>query len=205
LEIQRTVIERGNNFMKNEQEALFAAEAMPHLKDLYRTALRVVREPSAAEDIVQEVFLQAWKSFENYETGTNCRAWLFQIMFFKISHYRRTLSMQAKFFQSDDEEGTLFAHAVAETPIPQHLTDEELINAVDDLPANYRAVVLLADVEEFSYKEVAEILQIPIGTVMSRLSRARKTLRESLATVAPEYGINMPVPAFNNQAAICAY
>lgn len=190
--------------MKNEQEAIFAAEAMPYLNDLYRTAVRLTRSQTEAEDIVQEVFLQAWKSFENYEPGTNCRAWLYQIMFFKISHYRRSFATQAKFFQADDEEGTLFAHAVAETPLPQHLTDEDVIKAVDNLPANYRAVVLLADVEEFSYKKVAEILQIPIGTVMSRLSRARKNLRESLACVAPEYGIKMPVPAFNNRAAICA-
>ncbi len=75
--------------MKNSQEDIFAAEAMPHLKDLYRTALRLTRGQPAAEDIVQEVFLQAWKSFESYETGTNCRAWLYQIMFFKISHFRR--------------------------------------------------------------------------------------------------------------------
>jgi RNA polymerase sigma-70 factor (ECF subfamily) len=190
--------------MKNNQEEIFAAEAMPHLKDLYRTALRLTREQSQAEDIVQEVFLQAWKSFESYETGTNCRAWLYQIMFFKISHYRRSLVMQSKFFQQDDEEGTIFAHAAVEQPIPQHLTDEDMIAAVDGLSTNYRAVVLLADVEEFSYKEVAEILQIPIGTVMSRLSRARANLRESLAGVAPEYGFKNSVAAFTNQTAICA-
>lgn len=185
--------------MKNEQEAIFAVEAMPHLKDLYRTALRVVRDPEAAEDIVQEVFLQAWKSFESYEQGTNCRAWLYQIMFFKISHFRRNFAMQAKFFQSDDEEGTLFAHAAAETPILQHLTDEDVIKAVDKLPAKFRAVVMLADVEEFDYKEVAQILSIPIGTVMSRLSRARKNLRESLASVAPEYGIKISGVALAGQ------
>ncbi len=191
-------------FMKNNREEIFALEAMPNLKELYRIAVRLTRSQTEAEDIVQEVFLQAWKSFDNYEAGTNCRAWLYKILFFKISHYRRGFAMQMKFFQSDDEEGTLFAHAAAETPIPQHLTDDEIIAAVDSLPPNYRAVVLLADVEEFSYKEVAEILQIPIGTVMSRLSRARKNLRESLAAVAPEYGIKLPIPAFNNQAAICA-
>jgi RNA polymerase sigma-70 factor, ECF subfamily len=153
---------------------------------------------------VQEVFLQAWKSFDNYEAGTNCRAWLYQILFFKISHYRRSFAMQAKFFQSDDEEGSLFAHAAAEKPVPQQLTDEDVIKAVDDLPTNYRAVVLLADVEEFSYKETAEILRIPIGTVMSRLSRARKNLRESLASVAPEYGFKTSVSAVTNQSAVFA-
>lgn len=189
--------------MKNNLEETFASEAMLHLKDLYRTALRLTREPSVAEDIVQEVFRQAWKSFHGYEAGTNCRAWLYKILFFKISHHRRALVMQSRFFQSDDEEGTLFARAVSPTPIPQTLTDDEIIAAVDNLSANYRSVVLLADVEEFSYTETAEILQIPLGTVMSRLSRARKQLRESLACAAREYGIKIPVPAINNQAAVC--
>ena len=190
--------------MNDNRETIFAAEAVPHLKDLYRTAVRLTRSQTTAEDIVQEVYLQAWKSFESYETGTNCRAWLYQIMFFKISHLRRNFAMQSKFFQSDDEEGTLFAHAAAETPIPQHLTDEEIIRAVDKLSSKFRAVVLLCDVEEFSYKEVAQILQIPIGTVMSRLSRGRKNLRESLADVAPEYGFKNKVAAFVNQTKLYA-
>jgi RNA polymerase sigma-70 factor (ECF subfamily) len=190
--------------MKNEQEIIFSDEAMPHLKDLYRTALRVVRDQTAAEDIVQEVFLQAWKSFESYEQGTNCRAWLYQIMFFKISRHRRSLVIQSKFFQSDDEEGTLFAHAAANEPVSQNLTDEDVIAAMDKLPAKYRAVVLLADVEEFDYKQVAQILQIPIGTVMSRLSRARTQLRQSLAPVAPEYGIKFQVAPPINQTTACA-
>ena len=170
-------------------EETFAREAMPHSKDLYRTAVRLTREQTTAEDIVQEVFLQAWKSFESYKPGTNCRAWLYQIMFFKISHHRRSLAMQSKIFQPDDEEGTLFARAVAAQSIQRHLTDEDVIAAVDRLPANFRAVVLLADVEEFDYKEIAQILSIPIGTVMSRLSRGRKYLRESLFGLAHEFGI----------------
>lgn len=185
--------------MTNDRETIFAEEAMPHLNDLYRTAARLTRDQTTAEDIVQEVFLQAWKSFENYEHGTNCRAWLYQILFFKISHHRRGLAMQSKFFQSDDEEGTLFANAAAPEPFAAHLTDEDIIRAVDALPVKYRAVVLLADVEEFDYKEIAQILNIPIGTVMSRLSRARKNLRESLSEIAPAYGIKTAVPAFNKQ------
>lgn len=190
--------------MNANTEETFAREAMPHLKDLYRTALRLTREQTAAEDIVQEVFLQAWKSFDSYEPGTNCRAWLYKILFFKISHHRRNLAVQSRFFQSDDEEGTLFAHAAAPQSVEHYLTDEDVITAVDRLPANYRAVVLLADVEEFDYKEIAQILSVPIGTVMSRLSRARKQLRESLATAAPEYGIKLGVPAFTNRAAMSA-
>lgn len=190
--------------MKNEQETIFAREAMPHLKDLYRTALRLVRSRDAAEDVVQEVFLQAWKSFGHYETGTNCRAWLYQIMFFKISRHRRASAMQSKFFQADDDEGTLFAHVAASEPISPSLTDDDVIAAVDKLPAKYRAVVLLADVEEFDYKEVAQILSIPLGTVMSRLSRARKNLRESLLLIAPEYGIKISNAPRINQTTVCA-
>ena len=190
--------------MKSNQEEIFALEATPHLKDLYRTAVRLTRSQTEAEDIVQEVFLQAWKSFEHYETGTNCRAWLYQIMFYKISHFRRQFVMQSKHFQADDEEGTFFAHAAAAPSVSQALTDEDVIAAVDKLSPQYRSVVLLTDVEEFSYKEAAEILQIPIGTVMSRLSRARQQLRDSLAAVAPEYGFKNPVAAFTNQTAACA-
>jgi len=190
--------------MKINREEIFASEAMPHLKDLYRTAVRLTRSQTEAEDIVQEVYLQAWKSFDAYETGTNCRAWLYQIMFYKISHFRRAFVMQSKFFLSDDEEGTIFAHAAAGQSIPQHLTDESIIAAVDKLSTNYRAVVLLADVEEFSYKETAEILQVPIGTVMSRLSRARQQLRVSLSGIAPEFGFKTTFATSANQTAVCA-
>lgn len=190
--------------MTNGRETIFATEAMPHLNDLYRTAARLTRDQTTAEDIVQEVFLQAWKSFDGYEQGTNCRAWLYQILFFKISHHRRNLTMQSKFFQLDDEEGTLLANVAAPEPLTAHLTDEGIIRAVDALPVKFRAVVLLADVEEFDYKEIAQILNIPIGTVMSRLSRARKNLRESLAPVAPAYGIKTVVPAFNKQTVALA-
>lgn len=189
--------------MTNEKELIFAAEAMPHLNDLYRTAARLTRDQTTAEDVVQEVFLQAWKSFESYEQGTNCRAWLYQILFFKISHHRRSLAMQSRFFQPDDEEGTLFAQAVAPESVAPHLTDEEVIRAVDNLPIKYRAVVLLADVEEFDYKEIAQILEIPIGTVMSRLSRARQNLRESLSDVAPAYGIKTAPKSFISMNVSC--
>jgi RNA polymerase sigma-70 factor (ECF subfamily) len=112
--------------------------------------------------------------------------------------------VQSKFFQSDDEEGTLFARAIAPQIIERHLTDGEVIHAVDSLPANYRAVVLLADVEEFDYKEIARILNVPIGTVMSRLSRARQQLRKSLTGAAREFGIKNLGAIVQRQTAACA-
>jgi RNA polymerase sigma-70 factor, ECF subfamily len=166
---------------------IFEAEAMRHLNELYRTANRLTRNPTEAEDLVQETFMQAWKSFDRYEAGTNCRAWLYKILFNKFDHHRRKKYTQLKYLQEAGEE--VFDKAMVVAPIPEYLTDTEVIRALDKLPEHYRSVVLLADVQEFDYKEIAEILQIPIGTVMSRLNRARTQLRKSLAQVAQGYGI----------------
>lgn len=166
---------------------IFEGEAMQHIDDLYRTALRLTRDPSEADDLVQETYMQAWKSFDHYELGTNCRAWLYKILFNKFDHHRRKKYTQAKYFQEADE--LVIANSVQTPSVPEHLTDREVISALDKLPEHYRSVVLLADVHEFDYKEVAQILDIPIGTVMSRLNRARTQLKKSLARTAAEYGI----------------
>jgi RNA polymerase sigma-70 factor (ECF subfamily) len=166
---------------------IFEAEAMQHIDDLYRTAKRLTRSETDADDLVQETYMQAWKSFEHYEVGTNCRAWLYKILFNKFDHYRRKQYTQSKYFQEADD--FVFDISAAATSVPEHLTDEQVISALDKLPEHYRSVVLLADVHEFDYKEVAQILDIPIGTVMSRLNRARTQLKKSLAGVAREYGI----------------
>lgn len=167
--------------------ALFESEAMPHMNDIFRAAARVLGDRGRAEDVTQEVFLQAWKSFERFEPGTNCRAWLFKILFHSISHYRRKWFKFS--FVKESEE--LIESCVAYTaPIPEHLTDEEILAALEKLPPDYKAVVLLVDIEEFAYKEAAGILGVPIGTVMSRLSRGRKQLREHLMGVAQEYGFS---------------
>lgn len=166
---------------------IFEAEAMKHIDDLFRTAKRLTMNQTDAEDLVQETFMQAWKSFDHYEVGTNCRAWLYKILFNKFDHQRRKKYTRAKYIQEADDLTFLSASFVA--PIPEHLTDTEVIAALNKLPEHYRSVVLLADVQEFDYKEVAQILDIPIGTVMSRLSRGRTQLKKSLAKVAVEYGI----------------
>lgn len=173
--------------MKEITPEIFETEAMRHINDLYRTAVRLTMSQTEAEDLVQETYMQAWKSFDHYEPGTNCRAWLYKILFNKFDHYRRKKYTRAKYLQEADE--LVFDNAAYSAPIPEHLTDTEIIAALNKLPEHYRAVVLLADVHEFDYKEVAQILDIPIGTVMSRLSRARTQLKKSLAKVAVEYGI----------------
>jgi RNA polymerase sigma-70 factor (ECF subfamily) len=164
----------------------FEAEAMPYINDLFRSAHRMLRDPARAEDVVQEVYLQAWKSFERFERGTNCKAWLYRILFHSVNHYRRKW-FRLRFFSETEDR---YEETVTWTPpLPDSLTDGEILAALDSIPPDFRAVVLLVDVEEFAYKEVAEILQIPIGTVMSRLSRGRKLLREQLADVARALGI----------------
>jgi RNA polymerase sigma-70 factor (ECF subfamily) len=175
---------------------IFEMEAMRHLDDLFRTAKRLTRSETDAEDLVQETFMQAWKSFDHYEVGTNCRAWLYKILFNKFDHYRRKKYTQAKYIQEADD--LTFLSAAYCAPLPEHLTDTEVITALGRLPDHYRSVVLLADVQEFDYKEVAVILDIPIGTVMSRLNRGRAQLKKSLSRVAAEYGITAApkAPAF---------
>ena len=169
---------------------IFEAEAMPHLDDLFRTARRLTYSGDDAEDLIQETFMQAWKSFDQYEAGTNCRAWLYKIMFNKLDHYCRRKYTQAKYVQERPPDDLVFANAVYAAPIPEHLADDEVIAALTKLSDHYRTIVLLTDIHEFSYKEAAEILNIPIGTVTSRLSRARAQLKKSLSGVARDYGIN---------------
>lgn len=175
-------------------EERFEAEAMPHLNDLFRTALRMTGEHGHAEDVVQEVYLQAWRSFEHFEAGTNCRAWLYKILFHCVSHHRRKWF---RFPLLKAEEEFLEANLAQPDPVAEHVTDSEILNALDELSSEFRSVVLLVDVEEFAYKEVAGILSIPIGTVMSRLSRGRALLRKRLAEVARSYGIGKAVQGDN--------
>jgi RNA polymerase sigma-70 factor, ECF subfamily len=184
--LSKPILAQGKNVARKPTLADFEAAAMPHIDDLFRTAQRVLRDPSRAEDVVQEVYLQAWKSFERFELGTNCKAWLYKILFHSINHYRR------KWFRLRllGEKEEYLEENLAWTPsLPDHLTDADILAALEDIPQNFKSVVLLVDVEEFAYKDVGEILEIPIGTVMSRLSRGRKLLRERLADVAASYGI----------------
>src|SRR5215468_8933604 len=174
-------------FSKRPRTDEFEAAAMPHMKDIYRTAARLLGNSPGADDVVQDVYLQAWKSFHQFELGTNCRAWLFKILFHTLNHYRRKW-LNIRMVKDSDE---ILEHAAAsQPPLPEHITDEELLAALAEVPQDFRAVVLLVDVEEFSYKEAAGILNAPIGTVMSRLSRGRRLLRERLAGVAQSYGIS---------------
>lgn len=160
----------------------FESVALPHFGDLYRTASRVIGDREEAGDLVQETYLQAWKSFNRFEAGTNCRAWLFKILFHVIHHHRRKWFNIKLIKESDEILEDVLAY---EPPVSEHVTDEDILSALDNVPEDFREVVLLSDVQEFSYKEIADTLQIPVGTVMSRLSRGRKILRTQLAQLGP--------------------
>ncbi len=153
----------------------FEAVAFDHLDALFRTAKALLRNAEEAEDVVQETYLQAWKSFHRFTPGTNCRAWMFAILFNVVRHHRRKWLDRFRFGLPEGFE--------------QSLTDEEVLAALQQIPSQNAEVVLLADVHEFSYKEIQDTLGIPIGTVMSRLSRGRLMLRGKLAGPAAAIGI----------------
>ncbi|MDQ3252496.1 MAG: sigma-70 family RNA polymerase sigma factor [Acidobacteriota bacterium] len=164
----------------------FEAEAMPHMDSLFRIAMWRVRDRATAEDLVQETMTEALKSFHRFEPGTNAHAWLVTIMSHTDSKRRRKLARLEVVGDADERIAETVAY---QPPTPEGLTDEEVLGALSRIPTNYSQVVMLADVEEFSYKEIANALQVPIGTVMSRLNRGRKLLRAELAEYAGACGI----------------
>src|SRR5271157_4603158 len=119
--------------------ARFEAEAIPHLNDLFRTALRLMGERGHAEDVIQEVYLQAWRSFEHFEAGTNCRAWLYKILFHCVSHHRRKWF---RFPLLKEKEEFLEANLAAPAAVAEHITDDEILKALDEIPSEFRSVVL---------------------------------------------------------------
>jgi len=174
------------SLFKSKKE--FETVALPLIDDLFRFTLRVTRNRTEAEDIVQEAYFEAWKSFHRFERGTNCRAWMFKILFHMIQRSRRRW-VQFNSKLTDIGEDSIEETIAYEPPVSEDLSDEDVIAALDRLPQSYSEVIVLADVHEFAYREIAEILDIPIGTVMSRLNRGRKLLRRELADYARACGV----------------
>nr|WP_304608291.1 sigma-70 family RNA polymerase sigma factor [Iamia sp. SCSIO 61187] len=181
-------------------QARFAEDAMPLMGSLYSAALRMTRNPSDAEDLVQETYLKAYRGYGGFTEGTNLKAWLYRILtntYINIYRAKQRRPDETELDESEDPYlyqrlGGLEAAQVgrsAEDELMDWFTEAEIKTAVEELPEQFRMAVLLADVEGFSYKEIAEILDIPIGTVMSRLHRGRSRLQKALFEFAKRRGL----------------
>ena len=181
-------------------QSTFADQAMQYAPQLYSAALRMTRNQADAEDLVQETYLRGFRSFDTFSEGTNLRAWLFRILTNAyINTYRAKQRRPIETDLGDVEDLYLYrrlgametaaASRSAEDQLFDLFTDDEVKQALEDLPENFRLPVLLADVEGFSYKEIAEMLDIPIGTVMSRLHRGRKAMQQALYDFAEARGL----------------
>ena len=157
----------------------FEAEAMPHVDRLFRLAMWWERDRREAEDLVQDTLVQALQSFHRFTAGTNCRAWLVTILQHVRSNRRRA---KIRLLTVEDPDNRIAETVPFVPPVPQHLTDEDVLAALRRIPEAYQDIILLSDVEELTYKEIATVLKIPIGTVMSRLHRGRTMLRQHLAS-----------------------
>ncbi|MGH9094955.1 MAG: sigma-70 family RNA polymerase sigma factor [Acidimicrobiales bacterium] len=172
-------------------QAHFAEVAMEYMGSLYTAALRMTRNPADAEDLVQETYLKAYRAFGTFKEGTNLKAWLYKILTNTYINAYRSRKRRPEQTELDEGEDLYLyrrlggleavrASRSAEEEVLEHFTDDDVKAAVEALPEQFRMAVLLADVEGFSYKEIADILEIPIGTVMSRLHRGRKALQKAL-------------------------
>ncbi len=184
-------------FKRRPSRVDFESEALPHLPALYSAAVRLTRNERDAEDLVQDAVLRAYRFFDKFERGTNFRAWLFKILTNTfINRYRRTVKERA--LVEGPEQGSVQEQFVSrdaadhaadpERHFFDRLVSDDVVKAIDELPIDFRMVVILADLQEFSYKEIADILDIPVGTVMSRLFRGRRLLEKALLSYAAEAG-----------------
>jgi len=185
--------------LSEDDKLRFQRDALPLLDPLYGAALRMTRNPADAEDLVQETMLRAYRSFDRFEAGTNLKAWLFRILTNAyINVYRKRQREPQKVSTDQAEDFDLYQELrnhgshFEETPesiVLDALVDSDILEAIDDLPEQFRLAVVLSDIEGFSYAEMAEIMDVPMGTVMSRLHRGRKALQKRLWDLARERGI----------------
>jgi RNA polymerase sigma-70 factor (ECF subfamily) len=183
---------------KETKREEFERVALVHLDILYNTALRMTRNVQDAEDLVQETFLRAYRFFDKFKRGTNCKAWLFKIMKNNFINRFRKKSREPSTVRFEQLEGAAAVEAVP-PPTPSaefelnpdldELVEDDVIDALESLPLEFRMAVILSDISGFSYKEVADIMDTPVGTVRSRLSRARGVLQKRLYDLAVEKGI----------------
>ncbi|HVM04443.1 MAG TPA: sigma-70 family RNA polymerase sigma factor [Acidimicrobiales bacterium] len=181
-------------------QATFADSAMEHMSALYSAALRMTRNPADAEDLLQETYLKAYRSYGTFQEGTNLKAWLYRILTNTYINAYRAKKRRPEQTDVEDVEDLYLYHRLggleaaaagrsAEEEVLERFTDDDVKSALESLPDNFRMAVLLADVEGFSYKEIAEIMDVPIGTVMSRLHRGRRALQKALHDFGMSHGL----------------
>ena len=197
-ELHDTLEPAPQELSQDDRDRLFAEQAIPLIDQLFGAALGMTRNRADAEDLVQETFMKAYTKFHQYQQGTNSKAWLYRILTNTyITHYRKAQRSPKRSGGEEVEDWQLAAAAShdekclvsAEAEALDNIPSSQLRTALESLSEDQRVVVLLSDVEGFAYKEIADMLDIPIGTVMSRLHRGRKNLREGLSALAAEYGI----------------
>jgi RNA polymerase sigma-70 factor (ECF subfamily) len=187
----------------------FELEALPHMSALYAFAVRLTRDRDDAADLVQETYLKAFRFFDKFERGTNCKAWLFRILknsyinrFRKTSKAPDTVEYDAieEFYETIRDSSV--ETSVLEEQVFDNALDDEVAQAIESLPEEFRTVIILCDIESFTYEEIAEFIDCPIGTVRSRLHRARKLLAGSLAEYARKRGFDIPGSDTSQESAI---
>ncbi|MBX3009153.1 MAG: sigma-70 family RNA polymerase sigma factor [Melioribacteraceae bacterium] len=178
-----------------ERYAEFELEAVPHMDAVYNYALRITGNETDADDLVQETFLKAFRFFDKFEKGTNCKAWLFRILKNSfINEYRKEIKTPNKVDYEDVQN--FYENIKSEEVETQHieydafntLMDDEITKAISQLPEDFRTVIILSDIEGFTYEEIADFVDVPVGTVRSRLHRARKMLYSTLYDYAEDRG-----------------
>ncbi|HTV11836.1 MAG TPA: sigma-70 family RNA polymerase sigma factor [Acidimicrobiales bacterium] len=180
----------------------FAEQAMPYMSSLYSAALRMTRNAADAEDLVQETYLKAYRAFASFQEGTNLKSWLYKILTNTFINTYRSRRRRPTEVELDDVEDLYLYRRLggpaatlgrsAEDLVLDQFSEADVKEAVESLPEPFRLAVVLADVEGFSYKEIAEILDVPIGTVMSRLHRGRRALQKALHEYAEEHRLSAP-------------
>ncbi|OEJ99535.1 sigma-70 family RNA polymerase sigma factor [Roseivirga misakiensis] len=188
---------RRQNYSEMEKTEIFDKEFMPHVDSMYNFAYRLTFDEDDAKDLVQDTYLKAFRFINSFERGTNAKAWLFRILKNSfINEFRKKSKQPAKvdyneveqFYNSDDAGEQITTDLRVETV--QHMIGDEISGALNGIPVDFRTVIILSDLEGFTYEEMSKILDIPIGTVRSRLHRARNMLKDKLAAYAKEMGFN---------------